>query len=131
VDPVLVHLRVSVHLPAAAGQWGIGLAATLGDQLATWISGILLLWGMFAFIDRPTPRWLAPAALGGCLWIAFASTRSLAFQPQTLPTFLLLGAIYIWVGVTLLRSLKISGLGRLVTGWAFILWGIHKLDYPS
>ncbi|OGO71716.1 MAG: hypothetical protein A2Z49_06830 [Chloroflexi bacterium RBG_19FT_COMBO_56_12] len=109
---------------------GPSIALTIADQMATWISGLLLLWGAFAFLGRQIPRWSVVQAALGSLWIAYASLNSLSFQFLTFPTFILLGSIYIFTGVQFLLSKKIAGPGKSLTGWAFILWGLHKVNYP-
>jgi hypothetical protein len=63
-------------------------------------------------------------------WSTIAAILDLPFSFITLPSFTFLGAIYIWTGYTFLRH---SGVGRgssQLIGWTFILWGIHKFDYP-
>ena len=97
-------------------------------HLSTLVSGVLLLWGTHLFLGRPLPRlWIAgPAAIG--IWTVIAIPLNVPFLAFALPNFFFLGLIYIWTGSVFLRAHRNAG-GRIV-GWAFILWGLHKADYP-
>ena len=46
------------------------------------------------------------------------------------PSFTFFGIVHIWAGSVVLRSNKVDGLGKYFTGGVFILWGIHKIDFP-
>jgi PAS domain S-box-containing protein len=97
-------------------------------HLSALVSGVLLLWGTHLFINRPLPRvWIAGAAAIG-VWTAAAIALNVPFLVSVLPNFFFLGAVYILTGSVLLRAQMGAG-GRIV-GWAFILWGVHKADYP-
>jgi PAS domain S-box-containing protein len=97
-------------------------------HLSALMSGVLLLWGTHLFLGRTLPRaWIGVAAALG-LWIAAAVARDVPFLAFALPNFLFLGVVYLWTGLAFLRAQK--GAGSRIVGWAFILWGIHKADYP-
>ncbi|HLE52636.1 MAG TPA: GAF domain-containing protein, partial [Anaerolineales bacterium] len=121
-------LRLVFQLWASLNETSVVL--TFADQLSTWISGVLLLWGTYAFLGRSISKWFIALTAIGILWITYASLQALSFQFLTTPTFILLGSIYILTGVEFLRSNKIAGPGKSLTGWAFILWGLHKMNYP-
>jgi PAS domain S-box-containing protein len=97
-------------------------------HLSALVSGVLLLWGTHLFIGRPLSRaWIAGSAVIG-VWITVAVAGDVAFLAFALPNFLFLGVVYIWTGWVFLRVRR--GMGGRIVGWAFILWGIHKADYP-
>lgn len=101
-----------------------------GTHLAALASSCLLLWGSYVFLDRQLPRvWLYTAALHG-IWIVIAISLHAPFLWLTLPPFLFQAVVYVWTGVHLLRTPALSGPGKQVTGWTFVLWGVHKADYP-
>lgn len=103
---------------------------TIANQLAALISGMLLLWGSYVFIRKSLPRtWLLFALLDAG-WITAASLAGFAFYQLTIPTFFFLGAVYIMTGILIHRHFDIRGIGRNFTAFAFILWGIHKFNYP-
>ena len=102
----------------------------IGNQGATLISGVVLLWGTYEFIDKKVPRsWFVFSGLM-VTWIIFGSFLKFSFLLLTIPTFVFVGIIYIATGASFLRSSKIKGVGASVTGYSFIIWGIHKMDYP-
>ena len=102
----------------------------LGNQLTSLLSGVFLLWGTYAFSGRTLPKWCVPVMVVGFLWILFSVLFDYPFVIVALPTFLFLGAIFIFTGIVFLRFREIQGVEKQVTGWAFITWGIHKINYP-
>ena len=94
------------------------------------VSGLLLIWGVSLFLGRGTSKvWFLSAALLA-LWIPAAILGGFSFVSLTFPTFAFLAIVYIWAGTVFLRSPDLRGVGKYVIGWALILWGIHKADYP-
>ncbi len=100
------------------------------EQLTAWLSGLLLLWGTYVYMGRRLPGLWRLVALAGVAWLVIAVFLPVTFFEYTLPMFLLLGIAYIWIGVVLLRSEQYYGAGKYIAGIAFLLWGVHKLDYP-
>ena len=102
----------------------------IANQLAALISGMLLLWGSYVFIRKSLPlSWLLFALINAG-WITAASLAGFEFHQVTAPTFFFLGTVFIWTGIIIHRHFDIRGIGRNFTAVAFILWGIHKFDYP-
>ncbi len=100
------------------------------NQAATVASGILLLWGTFVFSGKKMPlAWLYGGLLC-CAWTVAALWFDLVFFWLTMPLSAFTAGIYIWTGVVLLGYREAQGLGHKITGWTFIVWGLHKLDYP-
>ncbi len=110
--------------------WGnSGILATMNQLSVIW-SAVFLLWGTRLFSGKKlSGRWLALFAAGS-LWAIFGILVRLPSPWTMVPTFLLSAFANISTGVALLRSREASGPARLTTGWAFILWGLHKADYP-
>jgi len=102
----------------------------IGNQTASLLSGLLLLGGAYAFQEKTLPRWWIYGSAAGVLWIVGAVLSAVPFTLLTLPTFLFLGAVYVLTGSAFLGMRKLRGAGRSITGWAFILWGVHKANYP-
>jgi len=99
-------------------------------QITAFVSGLFLLWGTYIFLGkRISPLWLYGAGLTTIL-MAVGFLSGISFITSTLPAFVFLGIIYIWLGSSLLSYRQLEGIGRQVTGWGFIAWGIHKMDYP-
>lgn len=121
-------LRMVTELPPVNGLNHPALLAV--NQIMTLLSCLLLLWGTFVFAGLKIPRLWVGVAAADMAWITVGMVNSYDFMLLTLPTFALTGLIYIWTGIIFLR-LKDSGeMGKKITGSAFIIWGIHKVDYP-
>ncbi|MCP4422267.1 MAG: PAS domain S-box protein [Chloroflexi bacterium] len=103
-------------------------------QAATLISAVFLLCGMHAFLGkRPfsqLSKWWVGATAVIFFWIIIAISFNFSFLAINIPTFTFLGLVTIWTGVVLMREMPESGVGSHLTGWAFIIWGIHKMDFP-
>lgn len=99
-------------------------------QLSSLLSGLFLLWGAYRFAEKKVPRGWSIIGGADVLWIFISPYLHLSFLWMTLLTFLFLGVIYIGTGIIFLRSNIFSGAGKQLTGWGFLLWGIHKINYP-
>lgn len=99
-------------------------------QLSVLASGYLLFLGTAAFLDREAKGgWLVGLA-GGVFWVFWSRLADLPFFAANFPVYTFYGLISTWTGLLLLRSREAGRSSRLVTGWALVLWGLHKLDYP-
>ena len=100
------------------------------DLLSGIWSAALLLWGTCIFSEKKlNNNWLALFA-GGSIWIITGLSFHLSSPWTTVPTFLLSAFASIFTGVALLRFKGVTGPAKLTAGWAFLLWGLHKVDYP-
>lgn len=98
---------------------------------ATAIGSLLFIaWGTCQFVGQRLPKvWLYSV-----FSLAIFSTACVFVNLPPLwfivPTSLLFGAIYIHTGIVVLRHLDTRGIGKMITAYAFILNGIHQLDFP-
>jgi PAS domain S-box-containing protein len=100
------------------------------NQFFALLNAFFLLWGAFRFTGKPFPiAWMA-GTVAGAGWIGLAIVRDFSFAWTTIPTFFFMAAVYLWTGVVWLRDVPVPGVGRWLAGWSFILWGLHKADYP-
>ena len=97
---------------------------TIGIQAFSLLNGAFLLWGMYLFQGTGLPRGWIYGFIAGAIWTIIAALSRFSFIVLTLPACAFLGAVYVWTGLGFLRFQKIAGAGKLVIGWAFILWGI-------
>lgn len=100
------------------------------NHIATLASGILLLYGTYLFIGKKTPRFWFLASIAGTVWIFMAVFYGMSLTILSIPTFFFLAFVYIWTGVVFLLSSLPGGFGKKVTAISFIVWGIHKGNYP-
>lgn len=100
------------------------------DRLSLLLSGMLLVIGLFRFVNRAFPAsWYALAA-GACTFSLLATYADLSLTIQLAPVFFFIGYIYICSGIILLSPEQKGTSGRHPIGWAFYIWGMHLADFP-
>lgn len=101
-------------------------------QVMTGLSALLLLGAAAQLSSHFTwrPRHLvAVPAVVGWSWVAIYGMQSMVVAGVT--SILVLSSVTIWTGIVLWRNrARVSTGAAPVLAWAFILWGIHHLDYP-
>lgn len=102
----------------------------IGNQLASLFSGIIMLWGTYEFMNKRFPKtWLFLSALGA-IWIIISISLKFSFFLISIPTFTFLAIVYVWTGITFIKTEVTHGIAKNATGIAFIIWGVHKMNYP-
>lgn len=101
-------------------------------QVMTGLSALLLLAAARQLSRGFTWRWwhtLAVPLMAGWAWFTIYGMQSMMVAGIT--STVLLASVTIWTGVVIWRdrTRSASGATRVLT-WAFVLWGIHHLDYP-
>jgi two-component system cell cycle sensor histidine kinase/response regulator CckA len=108
-------------------HWGL----TLGYMGGSIIHALLLLAGTQVFTKEALSTrwaWLGAAMLG---WVGVALAAHFSPQVLSTPVFALQALAFFLVATSLLRSASKPRPPVLVfTAVCFILWGLHKLDYP-
>ncbi len=99
-------------------------------QAVALISGVLLLMGAYWLTGGRPPRWWLWITGVGLLWSIIMSFVGAPFFLIVLFSFLVMGGMHIWTGALILRSRFIQSLGKTVAGVTFIIWGVHKLNFP-
>nr|WP_319394712.1 PAS domain-containing protein [uncultured Desulfobacter sp.] len=102
----------------------------IGNQITTLISGIIFLWGTYCYIDKKFPKTWVYLTIANIGWIIASIIENFSFLFITLPTFSFLAIIYITTGILFLKTGRHEKKESALVGGAFILWGIHKADYP-
>src|SRR3989339_1594511 len=110
--------------------WQKNAFLLMGNQVASLLSGALLLYGSYLFIGRPFPRPFIYLSVAGILWILISILSRFSFLVMSLPTFAFLAYVYIRTGIIFLKSSSSEKKEAAVVGLGFIIWGIHKADYP-
>ncbi|WP_020585504.1 PAS domain S-box protein [Desulfobacter curvatus] len=102
----------------------------IANQLSTLVSGIMLLWGTYCYSNKKFPTVWIYLSVGIIGWVFVSTVQKFSFLFITLPTFSFLAAIYISTGILFLRSGNQGKKENAIVGIAYILWGVHKVDYP-
>lgn len=109
------------------------MALPVANYIFALATGLSLLWGTCTFLNRPVPRWWLYASAVDVLWgLAAFKIFKFSFFLLAFPTASFLGAIYIWTGIVFFRipRSQIDGASKNITAVAFIVWGLHNIDYP-
>ncbi len=113
----------------AALEKGQGVLVALSQMSTLW-SGALLLWGTYLFLARKASRLWLVLFVSGSLWVCAAVYFHFSFPWALGLVFFVSALANILTGLAFLRFKGTTGPAKWITGWAFILWGLHKADYP-
>jgi len=108
-------------------QSTLGLTAY---QMQIMISALTFVWGTHIFVNKPLNKWwiygtISISIVSVGLNVLFSSLLYKLLLP------LLFGSLVcIWIGLTFIHYVKLQGIGHLITGYAFILWGFLSLTLP-
>src|SRR5262245_50677169 len=101
-------------------------------QVVTMVSALLLLWAalQFAAQVRWRPRYVvAPILAAVWAWYGVFVIRDMA--TAGLSSALLLSAVTLGTAYVFMRHDRANpSTGARLLSWAFLLWGLHHLDYP-
>jgi signal transduction histidine kinase len=101
-------------------------------QVMTGLSALLLLAAAFqlsrGFRWRPWHAAAVPLVVGWA-WLTIYGMHSMLIAG--ISSTVLLASVTIWTGVVFWRDrTRVRGGATHVLTWAFVLWGVHHLDYP-
>lgn len=143
-DPGAGHMRLwAISWGVGAARYGFAIGGELlgiahhANRLAyltLLVSGLLFMAGTYRYLQRALPRgWVVGALVAGlwivACWILAGIGRAVPFAVETTPTFLFVGSVDVWTGAVILRSRDLGAI-RNVMGWALVVWGLHRFDYP-
>ena len=117
----------AIFLPGIDGQ-----ATVFAVESLNAINAILLFAGTMRFVDRPVRAgWVAAAAAVTVGWAAYTTFVLPNFLLQTAPLYLIAGLAMLATGWAFIREgRRDPNLGFKAVGVIFLLWGLHKFDYP-
>ncbi|MBU0973380.1 MAG: PAS domain S-box protein, partial [Proteobacteria bacterium] len=99
------------------------------QEAATLFSALLCMTGANALANRSTPSWWRYGAGAALCWVVLTQFLHLPFFWSDLPVSAFTGLLFALSGAIILRQVQIPGVGRAVSSYALILWGIHRADY--
>lgn len=94
------------------------------------ISAMFLLLGAYSFLNKTIPAWSVIIIILSIIWLIYSIISKESFLLTTMPSAIVLGISTIWVGVIFLYYEEGPKYLTRILGSCFILWGIHKMDYP-
>jgi signal transduction histidine kinase len=101
-------------------------------QACTDLVALLLLFAALQFSRgaRWRPAYLAFAVIG-VAWAYVLVFRVGSMEAAGTSAALLLAVVTLWTAIVFWRHQRATGSGSArVLAWAFLLWGVHHLDYP-
>ncbi len=102
----------------------------IANQLSALTSGVLLLWGTYIWAERKMAKFWFAAYACAAAWIFISVPGNYSFHLLALPAFVFSGIVFIWTGIVFMKYSGTGGPGKNLAGIVFILWGVHKIDYP-
>lgn len=126
----LVLLSRYVLFDSGLLAWKHSLIFVLLYQLMINGSALMFVWGTHMFVNKPMNKWWVYTTgmislLGGILSACFSSLIYKLIVPLIFGSF-----VCIWIGIILIRYSNLKGIGRLITGYAYILWSFLNLSMP-
>jgi len=110
--------------------WKQSTLGIITYQMLIIISVLLFVWATHIFINKQLSKWW----VYGTVLISILSATinllcsSLAYK-LLLPIYF--GCfVCIWIGVTFIGNVQLLGIGRLIAGYAYILWSLLNLTAP-
>ena len=102
----------------------------IGELIFSIISSYFLIKGANEILDKDTNRWLLFIFALDILWVIVATLFSMDNMIIVFPTLYMIGIVYIWCGFMIMKAWKQKVFPVYAVGMSFIIWGLHKMDYP-
>ncbi len=99
-------------------------------QMLNIITALTFVWGTCDFINKPLSKWWFHGIVSIFILNAVLNALYSSIVYKLLPTIFICCVALIWIGLTFIRNLELPGFGRLITGYAFILWSLLSLALP-
>lgn len=89
---------------------------------------LTLMLSIYLFCNKSMKKWIY-GAIGALILGTVFNVIRLPLIYKLLPVAFYSGIACIWLGIYMLR-LELTGIGKKITGYAFILWGIITIIFP-
>lgn len=93
-------------------------------------TAFLAVSGSYSFVGKKTRPFFHVAMYTMVVYTFIGWFLQIPFFPYQLPVYLFTGIAASTSGLLFMKYPNIHPLGKYWVGWAFILWGIHMMDYP-
>lgn len=101
-----------------------------GEELAYFVSSVLLLKGIYSFLDQKFPGWVKyGCVLIGC-WIGLGYLKQFSFMLYSVPVVSFIAVVFLLAGLELFRNRQLVGTAGIVVGWSLIIGSFNLLSYP-
>lgn len=111
-------------------NWKQSVIGLTAYQMIIIVSVYLFIKGTHLFINKPLSKgWLYCSICTSIISILLNTITS-SMSYQLLPTLLFGSSAGLWIGFIFIYHLKLQGIGRLITGYAYIIWSLLSLTLP-
>lgn len=97
-------------------------------QAVAMVSSLLMLLATSIFVEKKLSKTWYYSAIA--VTLITDGTLYFNFELALLPTCFYLGLLYCKNGLLFIRHLEMPGLGKHITGYSFIILGLHLMDMP-
>lgn len=126
----LILLARYAIFDSGACLWKQSTLGLTAYQILIIISALMFLWGAHIFIEMPLNKWWKYGAFSTALTSVVLNVLHVSFLYKLLLPILFGNSVCIWTGLIFIRYLKLEGMGHLIVGYAYILWGILNFSMP-
>ncbi|MEG6584508.1 ATP-binding protein [Dendrosporobacter sp. 1207_IL3150] len=99
-------------------------------EIIAMISSVIMLIATSKFVDKKVNKLWYSWGIIVFLIIVIIQASRLPFVYSAIPVCLYIGALFCKNGLLHLYHLRINGLGKYITGIAYIILGLHTVDMP-
>lgn len=110
--------------------WKQSLLGLIVYQVLTMLSILLFISGTYIFANKPVNNWWIYSIISLTIITLILDVLFNSLMYQLLLPILFGSFVCIWIGLTFINHLKLKGVGHLMTGYAYILWGILNISMP-
>jgi PAS domain S-box-containing protein len=110
--------------------WKQSALGMITYQMLIIISVLLFVLATHVFINKPLNKWWLYGTAIISITSAMMSLLSSSLVYKLLLPIYFGCFVCIWIGINFIRNLQLRGIGHLITGYAYILWGILNLAAP-
>jgi PAS domain S-box-containing protein len=102
----------------------------IGELIFSIISSFFLIKGINEILNKAISKWLLFIFSIDILWVSLATVLEIDNMKIIIPTLYMIGIVYIWCGIMIMKTWKHREFPVYAVGISFIIWGLHKMDYP-
>ncbi|SEP43924.1 ATP-binding protein [Propionispora vibrioides] len=99
-------------------------------QLLIFISVLMFVRGTHIFINKFFNKWWIYGAIIVTITSIFINASHLPLAFKLLLPIYVCCFVGIWLGLIFIRQTNLPGIGRLITGYAYIFWSLFNLTAP-
>jgi PAS domain S-box-containing protein len=111
-------------------QWKQSLLPFTLYQLFFIACSLTFVWGTYIFIDKKFNKWWLYGAISASLLSIIFFGTPMPFSYKIIPPAWFSFIVLAWIAIVFFRYTEAVGIGRIITGIAFLLWSILTMIMP-